>query len=373
MLSLVKDMSRGIFMHLSLIVDKINDEISSLSHSSFIEKPRMVYGRTLKQLVRTCSEQAPFSKVLVLYSQNDFSLLGKDLTKEFLSAGLKPLSVIVKDCNTFLYNLKPSIPEDVRVIASVSTELSDMVFNIASELKVKGVIVVKNLPSRLITQNVLSCNGAHFILDEKIEIDFAKEYSICIGKIISLLDIRLNVYLKIKEIKTETEQNFSKIIDKLINLNAGEKEHSYEILAIRFALEVIESDCGVDPLLLTHAQAFYLLQMLTKTSIKILPTNFIALAKEREKRFGDNYLSLLKSYKRLSNTINDYQNIQNLLQGLSAQAQRFLEKLAVIIENFEKLGGKEKPFTKESVKDLRLRGAVGGLNLIYLTMYLSIF
>jgi len=359
-------------MHLSLIVDKINSVISCSATCVFSQLPTFSCGKRATQLVKICSEQAPFSKVLVLYSQNDFSIFGKNLTQEFLSAGLKPLSVIVKDSNISLYNLKSSIPEDVRIIASISTELNEMLFNIASELKVKGVIVVKKIPIRLITQNALSCNGAFFVIDEGLKVDLAKEYSLCIGKIISLLDIRLNAYLKIKEIKRETEQNFSQLIDKLIHLNAGEKEFTGELLSIKFALEVLESESGVVPLLLTHSQAVYLLQRLTKTSTKIPPTNFIALAKEREKRFGDNYLSLLKSYKRLSNTINDYDNIQNLLQGLSAQAQRFLKEQAVFNENLKKLGGKEKPLSKESVKDLRLKGAFGGLNLIYLIMQLSI-
>jgi len=362
-------------MGLSLIVDKINGMLEGVCTCNFNKLPTFSYGDPITQLVKTCSTKAPFSKVIVLYSEKDFTSLGKELTQKFLDEGLRPLNIIINESKTFFsQSITKAVPEDVRVVASICTKLNDIVFYLANELKIKGVVVIKKMPCQIITQNVLSCDGANIILDEKIKIDFATEYSLCIGKIISLFDIRLNGYLKINETKKETEEKFSKIIDELLSLNVFEKEDKCKIIAIKFALEVLENEGKVVPLLLTHEQTFYLLQKLTDLKNKTKkPTNFIYLAKEREKRFGENYLSLLKSYKQISNVIAQHVNLQSILQGIGAQAQKFLDNNSVIKENFEILGGKHALITKETVKDIRIKGAVGKLNCANFIMYLSGF
>ncbi len=156
-----------------LYLASINSQASRLKNQFGGASVNFLVGELFSTTAITCKNLCPYSKIAVLYTQQDFLEFGESFTYIIKRNGLNPVNVIISELE--LQNderLAKSLPENVRLIATLSGAHIYNAQALAFEMGIACVIGLNKTPERLF--NSLNLPNVNFVLAERLNLRLTK-------------------------------------------------------------------------------------------------------------------------------------------------------------------------------------------------------
>ena len=343
-------------------MNNLNEFYQKLKQKFNLLDIRFHFENTSEFAPKLCSEILPFSKVFVLYSSHYFIKNRGLFLNEFEKYNIRCIN-LVEDINFYKnFNVKAnnSILEDVRAIITFEEELVEYALELAKELSITCIISPKRFPPFVFSklnvnkekkekginslQVVINCNNAKG--DE--------EFSLLYSKIISILDIKLNLVLNTIALVDEELDRFSNLLEFGLKEYLVEEQNNFGFLFMqRIKLELIEYAINYQPKAKNCEQAKLILSLLSrKGETENFPPDYRHRAKLYSEKTNESYFTVLE---RVLNQIKELKKNQYRLAIfmpiIKKLAKNHLEKYKPHFKKYKKEHIETKP-NREILKEI---------------------
>ncbi len=341
-----------------LYLASINSQASRLKNQFGGASVNFLVGELFFTTAITCKNLCPYSKIAVLYTQQDFLEFGESFTYIIKRNGLNPVNVIISELE--LQNderLAKSLPENVRLIATLSGAHIYNAQALAFEMGIACVIGLNKTPERLF--NSLNLPNVNFVLAERLNFTAYETYQNLVNKIITLLDIKLKQFFRITRKNFSLADEFSQSLDIALKLSCKSQDYAQKLLYYALLLELTGVALGQLSNGYDVKTALCILK-LSATNLKrefFRVPNYLERAQAIGELYGANRLEILENLKSQLEYQNAFsEKLTDIKKGLAALASVYLERQNEIIENFKSFNGVANKKAKEILQTVKYAG-----------------
>ncbi len=341
-------------------INFLNSLAESLEKEGNNAKITFYTGELLERTVDVCTSVCPFSKVAVLHTAKSYGQTGKILYQLFKAKGLTPVNIICEqnEITADMVTLSDSMPENVRLIVTVTQEHIYTAQRLAKSREIECVIGLAYLPHNVFC--AFNPRSIRFIIDQNLKVQDFEVYEDIVCKIVCLLDIKIKQFFLSAPKKFELTLCFARILDSslLLNLKAPSTQ---KLVEGRIALELVQRALECDSAFLDVKSTLCLVKLMASSFSQeaFAFPNYVERAKAVSERYGIEYLSALQNLKAQLDRQKEFnENLVDIKKGISALARAYADKIPKIVDNYIKLGGKSHTTLKQVMENLKYAGDI---------------